>query len=49
MGITASPIAAAVTSLLAMSLKAGFHANPFDILCVTIASTASIKNELARA
>ena len=40
MGITASPIAAAVTSFLAMSLKAGFHVSLFDILCVTIPSTA---------
>ena len=40
MGITASPIAAAVTSFLAMSLKAGYHLSLFDILSVTIPATA---------
>jgi anaerobic C4-dicarboxylate transporter DcuB len=40
MGITASPIAAAVTSFLAMSLKQGYHVSLFDILSVTIPATA---------
>ena len=40
MGITASPIAAAVTSFLAMSLKAGYSISLLDILCVTIPATA---------
>jgi anaerobic C4-dicarboxylate transporter DcuB len=40
MGITASPIAAAVTSFLAMSLKAGYIVSLFDILIVTIPATA---------
>jgi anaerobic C4-dicarboxylate transporter DcuB len=40
MGITASPIAAAVTSFLAMALKAGYSISLLDILCVTIPSTA---------
>lgn len=40
MGITASPIAAAVTSFLAMSLKAGFPVTLFGILSVTIPATA---------
>ena len=39
MGITASPIAAAVTSFLAMSLKASYKVSLFDILCVTIPAT----------
>src|SRR5271157_2979712 len=40
MGITASPIAAAVTSFLAMTLKAGYSVSLVDILCVTIPATA---------
>ena len=40
MGITASPIAAAVTSFLAMALKAGHSITLFNILCVTIPATA---------
>ena len=40
MGITASPIAAAVTSFLAMALKAGHTVTLFNILCVTIPATA---------
>lgn len=40
MGITASPIAAAVTSFLAMSLKAGHKITLFNILSVTIPATA---------
>jgi anaerobic C4-dicarboxylate transporter DcuB len=40
MGITASPIAAAATSFLAMSLKQGYHVSLFDILSVTIPATA---------
>jgi len=40
MGITASPIAAAVTSFLAMSLKAGYNITLFNILSVTIPATA---------
>ncbi|MGO9568083.1 MAG: anaerobic C4-dicarboxylate transporter [Desulfomonilaceae bacterium] len=40
MGITASPIAAAVTSFLAMALKTGYKINLVDILCVTIPATA---------
>jgi anaerobic C4-dicarboxylate transporter DcuB len=40
MGITASPIAAAVTSFLALSLKAKFPVTLFDILSVTIPATA---------
>jgi len=40
MGITASPIAAAVTSYLAMALKAGHHITLFNILSVTIPATA---------
>jgi len=40
MGITASPIAAAVTSFLAMALKAGYTVTLFNILCVTIPATA---------
>jgi anaerobic C4-dicarboxylate transporter DcuB len=40
MGITASPIAAAVTSFLAMALKAGHNITLFNILCVTIPATA---------
>jgi anaerobic C4-dicarboxylate transporter DcuB len=40
MGIPASPIAAAVTSFLALSLKAKFPVTLFDILCVTIPATA---------
>ena len=40
MGITASPIAAAVTSFLAMSLRAGYTVTLFNILCVTIPATA---------
>ena len=40
MGITASPIAAAVTSFLAMSLKAGYNVSLLHILCVTIPATA---------
>jgi anaerobic C4-dicarboxylate transporter DcuB len=40
MGITASPIAAAVTSFLAMALKAGHTITLFNILCVTIPATA---------
>ena len=39
MGITASPIAAAVTSFLAMSLKAGYHVTLVNILSVTIPAT----------
>ncbi len=39
MGITASPIAAAVTSYLAMTLKAGYNLSLFNILCVTIPAT----------
>jgi len=39
MGITASPIAAAVTSFLAMALKAGHPVSLFDILRVTIPAT----------
>lgn len=39
MGITASPIAAAVTSYLAMALKAGHAINLFTILSVTIPAT----------
>jgi anaerobic C4-dicarboxylate transporter DcuB len=40
MGITASPIAAAVTSFLAMSLKAGYQVSLLNILSVTIPATA---------
>jgi anaerobic C4-dicarboxylate transporter DcuB len=40
MGITASPIAAAVTSFLAMALKAGHNITLFNILCVTVPATA---------
>ena len=40
MGITASPIAAAVTSFLAMALKAGHPVSLLDVLCVTIPATA---------
>ena len=40
MGITASPIAAAVTSFLAMSLKAGHNVTLINILSVTIPATA---------
>lgn len=40
MGITASPIAAAVTSYLAMALKAGHSITLFNILSVTIPATA---------
>ncbi len=40
MGITASPIAAAVTSFLAMALKAGHHVSLVNILSVTIPATA---------
>jgi anaerobic C4-dicarboxylate transporter DcuB len=40
MGITASPIAAAVTSYLAMALKAGQSVTLFNILSVTIPATA---------
>ena len=40
MGITASPIAAAVTSFLAMALKAGHPITLFNILSVTIPATA---------
>ncbi|MEN6440540.1 MAG: anaerobic C4-dicarboxylate transporter [Syntrophobacter sp.] len=40
MGITASPIAAAVTSYLAMALKAGHNITLFNILSVTIPATA---------
>lgn len=40
MGITASPIAAAVTSFLAMSLKQGYPVSLFHILSVTIPATA---------
>jgi anaerobic C4-dicarboxylate transporter DcuB len=40
MGITASPIAAAVTSFLAMALNAGYNISLLDILCVTIPATA---------
>jgi anaerobic C4-dicarboxylate transporter DcuB len=40
MGITASPIAAAVTSFLAMGLKAGFTLTLINILSVTIPATA---------
>jgi len=39
MGITASPIAAAVTSFLAMSLKAGYTVTLFHILGVTVPAT----------
>lgn len=39
MGITASPIAAAVTSYLAMALKAGQNLSLFTILSVTIPAT----------
>ena len=39
MGITASPIAAAVTSFLAMALKAGYHVSLVNILSVTIPAT----------
>lgn len=39
MGITASPIAAAVTSFLAMALKANHHITLFNILSVTIPAT----------
>jgi anaerobic C4-dicarboxylate transporter DcuB len=39
MGITASPIAAAATSFLAMSLKQGYNISLFDILTVTIPAT----------
>ncbi len=39
MGITASPIAAAVTSFLAMSLKAGYNITLLNILMVTIPAT----------
>jgi anaerobic C4-dicarboxylate transporter DcuB len=39
MGITASPIAAAATSFLAMSLKQGYQISLFDILIVTIPAT----------
>src|SRR5512136_1865741 len=39
MGITASPIAAAVTSFLAMSLKAGHNITLLNILMVTIPAT----------
>jgi anaerobic C4-dicarboxylate transporter DcuB len=39
MGITASPIAAAATSFLAMSLKQGYRVSLFDILIVTIPAT----------
>jgi anaerobic C4-dicarboxylate transporter DcuB len=40
MGITASPIAAAATSFLAMALKVGHNITLFDILTVTIPATA---------
>jgi len=40
MGITASPIAAAVTSFLAMALKVGHNITLFNILSVTIPATA---------
>jgi anaerobic C4-dicarboxylate transporter DcuB len=40
MGITASPIAAAVTSFLAMALKVGHNITLVNILCVTIPATA---------
>ncbi len=40
MGITASPIAAAVTSFLALSLKAGHNVTLVNILSVTIPATA---------
>jgi anaerobic C4-dicarboxylate transporter DcuB len=40
MGITASPIAAAVTSFLAMSLKVGHNISMINILSVTIPATA---------
>jgi len=39
MGITASPIAAAATSFLAMSLKQGYKVSLFDILIVTVPAT----------
>ncbi|HMK43522.1 MAG TPA: anaerobic C4-dicarboxylate transporter [Dissulfurispiraceae bacterium] len=39
MGITASPIAAAVTSFLAMALKAGHTVTLFNILSVTVPAT----------
>ncbi len=39
MGITASPIAAAATSFLAMSLKQGYTVSLFDILIVTVPAT----------
>lgn len=39
MGITASPIAAAVTSYLAMALKAGHSVTLFNILSITIPAT----------